>query len=301
MAPLSATTSAAVPSVTADADTLAMVCAEVWGGNRTVDHPVRMPGLRGHLFSRPLGGSRGGDVHHLAVCNSGLIARVCIADVVGHGDQVSAVSDELHDLLRRYLDTFDQRVILRRLNRRLSDGGFGKLTTAAALTYFAPTRWLSVSYAGHPPGWYYSAATGRWERLTIPAAPVRAGTYIDVPLAVDPDSRFSRHNRRVALGDRVLLVTDGLIEGRTPAGEQFGAQRVTDSLNDARTAPIDVIADSLLTALNRYAEGQPAEDDITLLALEFVPGPTMVGSLWHAFRSRLTKPHGHVPANLATG
>src|SRR5947209_4327986 len=83
---------------------LQLVCAEIWGGNRAVYRAVELPGLRGVLFSSPSDGGRGGDVHYLSVCGSGLLSRMCVADVVGHGEAVAAVSGEMHVLLRKLMN-----------------------------------------------------------------------------------------------------------------------------------------------------------------------------------------------------
>src|SRR5918994_2600785 len=65
-------------------------CAEVRGGNGTIHAQVMLPGLRGVLYSRPCAGATGGDIHYLSVCGSGLLARVCLADVAGNGTGVAA-------------------------------------------------------------------------------------------------------------------------------------------------------------------------------------------------------------------
>ena len=55
----------------------------------------------------------------------------------------------------------------------------------------------------------------------------------DVPLALDRDARFTRHNRRVAHGDRVLLLTDGVLEGRGDSGPPERKRASHDSSRQA--------------------------------------------------------------------
>ena len=52
---------------------LQLVCSEIWGGNRPVSTPVDLPGMRGVLYSEPADGRKGGDVHYLSVCGSGVL------------------------------------------------------------------------------------------------------------------------------------------------------------------------------------------------------------------------------------
>ncbi|MHC4141141.1 MAG: hypothetical protein ACYSUF_04395, partial [Planctomycetota bacterium] len=109
-------------------------CAEIWGGNHTIHTPVSLPGMRGVLFSRSCSGRRGGDLHYLSMCGSGILSRVCIADVVGHGAPVSDVGRKIHALMRRHVNWPDHRRMLRLLNRALERMGLDALTTAAVLT-----------------------------------------------------------------------------------------------------------------------------------------------------------------------
>ena len=58
----------------------------------------------------------------------------------------------------------DQRSVLRRLNQELARMGLDALTTAAVASYYPPRRWLSVSYAGHHPAWFYRKRDASWRR-----------------------------------------------------------------------------------------------------------------------------------------
>ncbi|MFO0972729.1 MAG: PP2C family protein-serine/threonine phosphatase [Phycisphaerae bacterium] len=271
---------------------LQLVCSEVWGGNRPVDAPVELPGIRGVLYSQPCAGQRGGDVHYLSVCGSGIMTRGCIADVVGHGETVARVSDEIHALMRRSMNRFDQRRVLRNLNRRLTGMGLDAMTTLAALTYYPPSRRLSVSYAGHPPGWYFSRAAQRWRRLELP--PREGDDFADGPLAVDAEARYTWVRVRVDMGDRLLLLTDGVLETPGPAGEQFGDSRVTELLAANADQPLRAIGDELVGGLQAFAGPRGlGHDDITFLMLEFEPGPKYGTHAWLALRNRLMRPRGN--------
>ncbi|MHC4414912.1 MAG: hypothetical protein ACYS0G_06485 [Planctomycetota bacterium] len=54
-------------------------------------------------------------------------------------------------------------------------------------------------YAGHPPGWFYTADHDAWRRLTRDHDPRadNAGVLLDVPAAVSADAAFSRTSRFV--------------------------------------------------------------------------------------------------------
>ena len=284
-------TSESAPAVDSAGRPLRLVCAEAWGGNRSISTPVELPGMHGYLHTSPSTGGRGGDVHCLSICDSGLTARLCVADVVGHGDEVAAVSAEIHRLLRRHLNTFDQRRLLRKLNRRFVDGGFGAMTTAVMATYFPPTRGLSISYAGHPRAWLWQRARAAWSVLEPARVDAAPGVLVDGPLAVEPGTVFTRRRLRVALGDRLLLLTDGVLETADPAGELFGTQRLAALLAELGDAPPRTVVQAVLEGLERFAGGPLQHDDVTLLVLEFDRGPRW--PLWEIVRNRILRPRGN--------
>jgi len=272
---------------------LQLVCTEVWGGNRPIDAPVELPGVRGRIYSRPCDGGRGGDIHYLSVCSSGLLSRFVLADVMGHGEAVATVSTAIHGLLQRYMNWPDQRRILAKLNQHLVEIGFTALTTAAAFTYLPPWRRLSVSYAGHPPAYWYRPQRGSWEPLAAEGRGARRGRLRDLPLAAEAETLFDQKAVRVEYGDRLLVLTDGVLEVSSPSGERFGTGRLGDLLQANRQLPIDRLVESVVQALVSYSgDAGLTHDDVTFLLVEFVPGPPGP-ALWHAVKNRLRRPRGN--------
>ena len=86
-----------------------LACMEVWGGTRQVRLEVRLSGLAAWVYSMPIESSTGGgDVHYLSVCNAGLVSRIALADVSGHGPEVNTVAQLLLRLMHRYINDWDQ-------------------------------------------------------------------------------------------------------------------------------------------------------------------------------------------------
>ena len=95
----------------------ALVCTEVWGGNRKVSRTVKLPSLMAWLASTPVrDGEGGGDLHYMSVCDYDLISRVALADVSGHGHHVSAVTQTLGQLMHKNINLWDQSDFMRGLN-----------------------------------------------------------------------------------------------------------------------------------------------------------------------------------------
>lgn len=272
--------------LTALATARTLACGEVFGGNEPVHTAIELPGLHGVLYSHPCHGARGGDVHYLSVCGSGLLARVCIADVLGHGEVVAQVSAQMHAHLRRSVDVIDERRVFREMDRRLQNIGVRAMTTAALLTYYPPSRRLTVSYAGHPPAWKFSSLERRWTRLSV-AAEGRAGVPMNLPLGTGFESGYGRARQRVDLGDRLVVVTDGVLEAPSPSGDDFGTDGVERVLADTTLLSPESLVRAMLDALAGHTGAStPVHDDATIFVGEIVPGPKGP-AVWHVLKNRL--------------
>ena len=62
----------------------------------------------------------------------------------------------------------------------------------------------------------------------------------------------------------MLFYTDGVNEATNASGEQFGMDRLEQSLVEAGGGPEAI--DHLFGCLSEFTRGRPARDDITLLA-----------------------------------
>ena len=94
-----------------------LACLELRGGNHSAEYSIALPGLAGWVSCRPLQPSpHGGDVYYLSACSNGVIARVVLADVSGHGEAVNSAAVRLRDALREHMDHWDQSTLIRQLN-----------------------------------------------------------------------------------------------------------------------------------------------------------------------------------------
>jgi serine phosphatase RsbU (regulator of sigma subunit) len=95
----------------------ALSCVEVWGSNRSVTRTVNLADLTAWIYSRPAEGEDGGDIHYLSVCGQSVLSRVVLADVSGHGPEVSDSAQFLHALMCEHINTWDQTEFVRHLNK----------------------------------------------------------------------------------------------------------------------------------------------------------------------------------------
>lgn len=80
-----------------------------------------------------------------------------------------------------------------------------------------------------------------------------------------PEVEYVVRELTVTAADRLVLVTDGLMEAATPIGELFGADRLQQLIvNHAAATPLELL-DAILTAVRAFADDRTLQDDLTLL------------------------------------
>jgi uncharacterized membrane protein len=177
----------------------------------------------------------GGDFYHVQPAPGGGLL-VVIGDVAGKGLQAAMNVSMLMGALRRTPEHSPAK-ILQSLNRVLV--GSDSFTTCQAI-WFGPDGALVLSSAGHLPPYLNS------QEIPLP------GT---LPLGVLADSTYEEVRLYLHPGDRLLLMSDGVVEARQPSGELFGFDRVYNLSNQSAF----YIAD----AAKEFGQ----EDDITVLTV----------------------------------
>ncbi len=249
----------------ADASTQLMQCMEVWGGNQIVDSGVVMSGLDAWVYSKPFGqADGGGDVYYVSSCATGRITRLLLADVSGHGTAVCDIAGQLRALMRRYVNHLDQTHFVRSMNQQfaaMSDAGC--FATALVTTFFAPTNYLSLCNAGHPPPLYYNARSRQWTFLERGESSL-AGVA-NIPLGILDLADYEAFEVRLGVGDLVLCYTDSLIEARTKSGDLLGQAGLLELVKTASVKePATLIAGVLRCIVDKIG-AEICDDDVTVL------------------------------------
>ncbi len=240
-----------------------MQCMEIRGGSDAVSEAFNTPGLDAWLFSLPFeGADRGGDLHYVSLCGGGVITRLVLADVSGHGEQVAAFSDALRSLMRKNINTKSQARLVEALNRQFGEAQSLRFATAVVATYLATRGILTVCNAGHPRPLWYHAASGRWGLLDKELV----GTG-NLPLGIDDESPYNQFTVALGRGDVLLFYTDALTEAADPAGRVLGEHGLLELAQGLDLSDRHRIGTSLLDAVGRHRAGRPADDDVTLLTL----------------------------------
>ena len=85
------------------------------------------------------------------------------------------------------------------------------------------------------------------------------------------DARYEEREVELAPGDHLLLYTDGLTEAMDPAGDPFTAERLEALVREEPERDAGATIEAVLRDLERHLDGQPAEDDVTLLGIDILP------------------------------
>jgi sigma-B regulation protein RsbU (phosphoserine phosphatase) len=85
-------------------------------------------------------------------------------------------------------------------------------------------------------------------------------------LGVFPEGKYSQGSVNLGPGDRLVLFTDGLIEATNNADEEFGEDRLINTLIEHRTLPARALQERILKAASRFCKGH-FEDDATVVVV----------------------------------
>jgi len=242
-------------------------CAELWGGIRGEDIEARTSAVDVSLFSSAAHGDRGGDIYYVSLCDDDAITRVAIADVRGHGSAVGEISCWLYEALQARMNEPNDAALLTDLNDVVAARGLEAMTTAVILSFDRKESRLHFAYAGHYPIYARSQDSGRWDPILL-EAPDR-GT--NLPLGAFAGTSYDVGRRSVAIGDRLFLYTDGLIEAPDSVGRPFGLERLSRVLQRSEDMSVTGIKTLVHEALCQHTAGRLGHDDVTFLAAELHP------------------------------
>ena len=203
--------------------------------------PERLPDIEGYEVEAAYFPAEevGGDFYQVLDTMGGA-KLVVVGDVSGKGLKAAMTGTLAMGALRALAtEGLGPGALLGRLNRQLvetSDEGFVTCVCAR----ITPQGEVTLANAGHLPPYHNGE-----ELLLEP----------DLPLGIASEERYAEHSLRLETGDRLTLLSDGVVEAKDARGALFGFER-TQAIS---AQPADAIAEAAL----KYGQ----EDDITVLTL----------------------------------
>jgi hypothetical protein len=231
---------------------------------------VRVPGVS-FGFQHVPADEVGGDYLHASTTPDGSL-RVVMVDVSGHGlaaaMTVARLSGEIDRVVAVKPDVGPGE-LLRQLNAYclLTLARQGIHATASAVQLDPWTGVARHASAGHPPV-FVRGADGGVRRLD--------STTLLLGAMGDEGFEATEETARLAPGDTLFMLTDGLFEARDRRGEQFGLQRLASCV--ARAEPSIDWADHLIELVQDW-RNRMADDDLLVATLRWEGSPTRAPSL----------------------
>ncbi len=198
----------------------------------------------------------GGDCYDVLRLGGGRVG-LSIADVTGKGLPAAFLMSNLQASVRGFAaQQSSPRYVTQGINRALC--GNPALRTFATLFYAeidTVTRTLTFSNAGHNPP-ILVRAHGSVERLS-------AGGLV---LGVKESASYEQGETKIVAGDRLVMFTDGINEAENPAGDDFGDERLVETVVLHRHQPAAALLKQVFADVRAFTGGH-FSDDATLITV----------------------------------
>ncbi|KAB1441693.1 PP2C family protein-serine/threonine phosphatase [Pseudodesulfovibrio senegalensis] len=208
----------------------------------------------------------GGDFYDWIECEDGCGRTVfMVGDVVGHGIGAALLMASVRAMLRQSGATLHGPAeTVHAVNRSLcrdtdKSGRFVTLFLLEADQASRTVRWVN---AGHPPAIIYDSGTDTFTPLQGQG----------IPLGVDNAWEYTENETEwLKPGQTLLAGTDGIWETPGPNGTRFGQKRFLRVVRQNARRDAQGLLQAVMDELDRFREGTPQDDDVTLLILRAEP------------------------------
>src|SRR5215211_4099875 len=121
----------------------------------------------------------------------------------------------------------------------------------------ASKQTLSYSNAGHNPPLLINAK-----------CETRFIDHGEQPLGMFRETRYHQYYLEMEPGDVLVLYTDGATEALSPAGEEFGRERLAQAVKDAYDRPAREMIATLQMAILEWTDQAGSNDDVTFFVIK---------------------------------
>jgi sigma-B regulation protein RsbU (phosphoserine phosphatase) len=188
---------------------------------------------------------------------------VAIADVSGKGVPASLIMAICRSVLRAEAARNPSPAdVLRKVNRQLyPDIKEDMFISMAYLILDHERNGVTLARAGHDAPLLY-------KRNTQTVTPVKSPGMV---VGIDSGNVFDRLTSDFAVplerDDCLVLYTDGVTEALNSEGDEFGLERMAESVRASATDGAQAIVKKLIEEVRDFTGSQPQNDDITLIAI----------------------------------
>jgi serine phosphatase RsbU (regulator of sigma subunit) len=192
----------------------------------------------------------GGDFFDVVTTEEGL--TVVVTDVSGKGISAAILASILQGLIYAQIVAHVPLTdIVSAANRFLCSKVMGEKYATVVILRLSPDGELEVVNCGHVPP------------LMIASGAPQPMKHGNLPVGLMEEACYTSMKMKLAPGDRVVLVTDGVTEAEDDTGEFFGEDR----LEKAAMAMDGPCFDHIFASIRQFCGNVPLNDDCTLVEL----------------------------------
>lgn len=184
---------------------------------------------------------------------------VAVGDISGKGVSAALLMANLQGLLRSLAPIHQAapEELAAALNRHLCESNDGsKFATLFCGFFDAGSGRMEYVNAGHCPPLLFRA-TGTEPTTSLDPTGTVLGLFQDVA--------YQRRSAVLGSGDLLAIYTDGVVEAESVQEEEFGEQRLRETIQELRSEPLPEILTAVLDEVSRFTGGRPQQDDLTLV------------------------------------
>jgi sigma-B regulation protein RsbU (phosphoserine phosphatase) len=220
--------------------------------------PPKLVGLDVAGFLKPAS-EISGDFYDFIELEGGKLA-IIIGDISGKGVPAGLLMAASRAALRTRIErraSISEAVY--EINRLLMRDAEGRFVTLFLGIIDPEKRTLSYSNSGHTPGLRLRKDSGTTDELTV------GGTV----LGAFEDFGYTEDTVDMETGDTLVLYTDGALEQKNPAGEEFGSERLYRLVGESKHLDALGMTRAVANSISDFAESGSQRDDLTIVAVKF--------------------------------
>jgi sigma-B regulation protein RsbU (phosphoserine phosphatase) len=219
-----------------------------------------MPPLAMAVFFKPVA-QLGGDLYDWIQFDDGRLAIV-LGDVAGKGAPAALYG------------AMSSGIIRTRATRKYPPGQMLELVNKTLFQRPIESHFVALTYSIYEPSSrkFTLANSG----LPYPLL-IRSGqpSYLDVggiPLGLFAHSKYDETTLTLQPGDVLVLYSDGIVESRNDAGEDFGMKRLADTVRASHEKSPNEIVKAVRDTLAKFIGRRRPHDDRTMIVIKMETG-----------------------------
>ncbi|MEZ6031580.1 MAG: SpoIIE family protein phosphatase [Planctomycetaceae bacterium] len=220
--------------------------------------PDKLPDVEGYRFFASYDAAQavGGDYFDCFMIGP---RKVCVSfgDVAGKGVPGALIMSRISSVVQNTMSfTDDVRIAIQRINSHMCHNMVeGRFVTYILGVIDLEKNRITIANAGHMSP-LIRKANGQVEEFDQ--------NTIGIPVGIIKDYPYEVVERKIAVGEMFVLITDGVDEAMDPEGNLYTKERVQKFVASGSPDP-EVLGRALLADVRVHARGREQNDDITIM------------------------------------